>query len=39
MDGGLYSRSTAIREQLAREDPGAVPNELGRYYHAIIAAQ
>jgi hypothetical protein len=30
---GLYSRSTAIREQLAREDPGSVPNEFGRYYH------
>lgn len=33
MDSGLYSRSTAIRERLAREDPDAVPNELGRYYH------
>jgi hypothetical protein len=30
--GGLYSRSSAIREQLAREHPDAVPNELGRYY-------
>jgi hypothetical protein len=30
---GLFSRSTAIREQLAREQPDAVPNELGRYYH------
>ena len=31
--GGLYSRSTAVREQLAREDPDAVPDELGHYYH------
>jgi hypothetical protein len=36
MDSGLYSRSTAIREQLAREDPDAVPNELGRYYHGTV---
>ena len=27
--GGLFSRSSAIREQLARENPGAVPDELG----------
>jgi hypothetical protein len=33
MDSGLYSRSTAVREQLAREYPDAVPNHLGRYYH------
>jgi hypothetical protein len=33
MTSGLYSRSTAIREQLAREDQDSVPNELGRYYH------
>lgn len=33
MTSGLYSRSTAIREALAREEnPDAVPNELGRYY-------
>jgi hypothetical protein len=31
--GGLYSRSSAIREQLAREQSDAVPDELGRYYH------
>jgi hypothetical protein len=31
--GGMFSRSTAIREQLAREYPDAVSNELGRYYH------
>jgi hypothetical protein len=31
--GGMYSRSMAIREQLAREQPDAVPNEIGRHYH------
>jgi hypothetical protein len=32
--GGLYSRSSAIREQLAREDPDSGPDDLGRYYHS-----
>jgi hypothetical protein len=32
-ESGLYSLSTAIREQFARENPDAAPNELGRYYH------
>jgi hypothetical protein len=31
--GGLYSRSSAIREALAREDPDATPDAVGRYYH------
>jgi hypothetical protein len=31
--GGLYSLSTAIREQLARECLDSTPNELGRHYH------
>ena len=30
---GMYSLSGAVREQLAREDPDAVPDEHGRYYH------
>ena len=28
-----YSLSVAIRECIARENPTAHPNELGRYYH------
>jgi hypothetical protein len=36
--GGMYSKSAAVREQLARETPGAVPNELGRYYHGPAPA-
>lgn len=35
---GVYSLSTAIREQLAREDPGSAPDELGRYYHGAEPA-
>jgi hypothetical protein len=30
--GGMYSLSTAIREQLARECPGSAPDERGRHY-------
>jgi hypothetical protein len=30
---GMYSLSTAIREQLAREDSDASPDLFGRYYH------
>lgn len=30
---GMYSTSTAIREQFAREDPDATPGEFGRYWH------
>src|SRR6266480_4405396 len=33
---GIYSLSTAIREQFAREDPDAKPNHLGRYYHGTV---
>lgn len=35
---GVYSMSTAIREQLAREDPDSVPDEHGRYYHGTEPA-
>jgi hypothetical protein len=35
---GLYSMSVGIREQLARENPDAVPNELGRYWHGSAPA-
>ncbi|MGV0159896.1 hypothetical protein ACRU3B_10710 [Mycobacterium colombiense] len=31
--GGMYSRSAAIRDALAREDVDALPNKLGRYWH------
>jgi hypothetical protein len=34
--GGLFSRTTAVLEQLARDDPTGYhqPNEHGRYYRA-----
>lgn len=35
---GIYSLSTAVREQLAREDPDAEPDHLGRYYHGAEPA-
>ena len=30
---GMFSMSTAIREQFAREDEHGTPDEFGRYWH------